>query len=137
MKLQKTTEYSLRILIYMAKNQEKLHTAKSILDNLNISDKYLRRIMTQLSKFGFINSIQGKEGGYYFSKKLEDISIAQVINAFEGLNKFSGCVLGFDECPDENPCAFHTKWISIRGEILEFFQETNLANVEMEHIYKF
>jgi Rrf2 family protein len=121
----------------MAKEREKIHTAKSILENLNISDKYLRRIMTQLTKFGFITSVQGKEGGYFFSRKLEDISIEQVISAFEGLNKFSGCILGFDECSDENPCAFHSKWKDFRSNLLLFLQETNLSNIEVEEILKF
>ncbi len=137
MKLQKTTEYSLRILIYMAKESEKIHTAKSILENLNISDKYLRRIMTQLTKFGFITSVQGKEGGYFFAKKLEDISIADVINAFEGLEKYSGCVLGFEECSDENPCAFHYKWKEFRSNLIKFLKTTNLSNIEVEQILKF
>lgn len=68
MKLSKTSEYALRILIFMAKEPEQLYTAKQLVEELNVSDKYLRRLMTDLSKSGFIRSVQGRDGGYMFIK---------------------------------------------------------------------
>ncbi len=137
MKLQKTTEYSLRILIFMANNPKQIHSAKSIIDHLNISDKYLRRIITRLSKYGFIESIQGKEGGYYFSKQINKIFISEVIDKFEGLNKFAGCVLGFHECSNENPCAMHSKWMGIKTELIKILNETSLESLKIEDIKVF
>lgn len=137
MKLQNTTEYGLRILIYMAKEPSKLYTAGSLVEYLEISNKYLRRIMSQLSKLGYIRSVQGKDGGYYLDRKLEDISIADVVNSFEGLEKFSGCILGFSECSDNNPCAFHNHWASVRANILETLKGTKFNDLELERILKF
>jgi Rrf2 family iron-sulfur cluster assembly transcriptional regulator len=134
MKLQKTTEYSLRILIFMAKNPKQIHSAKSIIDHLNISDKYLRRIITRLSKFGFVESVQGKDGGYYFSKGIDKIFISEVIDKFEGINKFAGCVLGFNECSSDHPCALHSKWMGIRTQLIKMLNETNLESLKIEDI---
>ena len=66
MKLSKTSEYALRILSFMAKDSSHLYSAKYLIEKLNISDKYLRRLMTDLCKAGFIKSIQGRDGGYIF-----------------------------------------------------------------------
>ena len=73
MKLSKTSEYALRILIFMAKEPDKLYTAKQLIEELKVSDKYLRRLMTDLSKSGFIQSLQGREGGYTFIKSINEI----------------------------------------------------------------
>ena len=60
--LSKTSEYALRILAFMSKNEDKLYSAKFLVDTLQISDKYLRRLMTDLTKAGFIYSVQGRDG---------------------------------------------------------------------------
>ena len=73
MKLSKTSEYALRILIYMAKEPNKLYTATQLVKELGVSDKYLRRLMTDLSKAGFIKSVQGRDGGYTFMKSTNEI----------------------------------------------------------------
>ncbi|MDD5184566.1 MAG: Rrf2 family transcriptional regulator, partial [Paludibacter sp.] len=80
MKLSKTSEYALRILIYMAKVPDQLYTAKQLVKELKVSDKYLRRLMTDLSKSGFIRSIQGRDGGYTFIKNPDDIMLYDIID---------------------------------------------------------
>ena len=120
----------------MAKNPEQLYTAKDLVEKLNISDKYLRRLMTKLSKSGFIKSIQGREGGYIFVQPVEEIFVVDIIDAVDGLDKYLGCILGFDECSDENPCALHSKWVKIRAEILFLFQSTSLAEMAEKETLK-
>lgn len=136
MKLSKTADYSLRILSYMAKCPEQLHTAKDLVAKLNISDKYLRRLMTKLSKSGFIKSVQGREGGYLFIQPIEQIFVSQIIDAVDGLDKYMGCILGFEECSDENPCALHKKWAFVREDILNFFQTTSIAEMAQKDVRK-
>lgn len=60
MKFSKTSEYALRILTYMVKDSTQLYSAKKLIDELKISDKYLRRLMTSLTKAGFIESVQAE-----------------------------------------------------------------------------
>jgi Rrf2 family protein len=137
MKLSNTSEYALRILSFMARDPEKLYSAKFLVKELNISDKYLRRLMTDLSKAGFIKAIQGRDGGYVFSKKLSDIILSNIIDAVEGINKYMGCVLGFDKCSDENPCVMHSKWAPVRNEFSKMFKNKSLNDLDFENINKF
>ena len=69
MKFSKTTEYALRIFGLIGVNESKVYTAKEIYENLHIPLRYLRKLLTSLSKSGLMNSIQGKSGGYRISKK--------------------------------------------------------------------
>lgn len=137
MRLSKTSEYALRILSFMAKEPERMYSAKYIVEHLKISDKYLRRLMTDLSKAGFIKSSRGREGGYSFDKKIQDIVLADIIDSVEGMDKYMGCVLGFDKCSDENPCAMHFTWIHVRKKFTETFQNKTLADFNYSKINKF
>jgi Rrf2 family protein len=137
MKLSKTSEYALRILSYMAKSPEELYPARILIEKLKISDKYLRRLMTDLSKAGFIKSIQGREGGYIFNKETSQIHLSEIIDAVEGMDKYTGCVLGFDECSDENPCVMHSAWQPVRKKLSEMFKNKSLADLDFDNVNKF
>jgi len=137
MKLSKTSEYALRILIFMAKEPDKLYTAKQLVEELKVSDKYLRRLMTDLSKAGFIRSVQGREGGYTFIKSINEIFLFDVIDSVEGMDKLNGCVLGFEKCSCTNPCAMHETWQHVRVELNKVFRETTLSNMDFNKAIRY
>ena len=121
----------------MAKEPEQKYSAKYLVDTLKISDKYLRRLMTDLSKAGFIQSTRGREGGYSFAKKINKIVLADIIDSVEGMEKYMGCVLGFDKCSDKNPCVMHSTWIHVREKFTETFQNKTLADFNYNEIHKY
>ena len=137
MKLTKTSEYSIRILSFMAITPEEKFSAKELVNKLKISDKYLRKLMIALAKAGFIRSKQGRDGGYCFAKPISEIFISQIIDAVEGLDKYMGCVMGFDECSDENPCALHSQWAGVRNDIFKMFENTSLEKMAKSNVHKY
>ncbi len=137
MKLSKTSEYALRILAFMAKAPDQLYSAKFLVETLSISDKYLRRLMTDLAHAGFIKSIQGRDGGYVFAKQPGQILLSDIIEAVEGMSKYSGCVLGFNQCSDENPCVMHNTWVKVRTEFIEVFTRKSLSDLDFSEINKY
>lgn len=137
MKLSKTSEYALRILIFMAKEPSLLYTAKQLVKELNVSDKYLRRLMTDLSKSGFIRSVQGRDGGYTFTKSIDDIFLYDIIDSVEGMDKLNGCLLGFEKCSCTNPCAMHDNWQIVRSDLNKLFRETKLSDLNFDKIMRY
>jgi Rrf2 family protein len=137
MKLSNTSEYALRILSFMAKEPEQLYTAKQLVDKLIISDKYLRRLMTTLTKVGFIRSTQGRDGGYSFARSIHQIYLFDIIDAVEGMDKYMGCIMGFEQCSDENPCVMHNFWVKIRTEFQQSFHQTSLADFNFDATFKY
>lgn len=129
MNLTNTSRYAIRILSFMAIQESKLVSAKFLVEKLNISDKYLRSLMTLLAKRGLIHSIQGRDGGYEINKPLNELYLIEIIQAVENIDKYLGCVLGFPECSDENPCALHHKWATIKDETYLFMSKTTLENI--------
>ncbi len=121
----------------MAKAPDELYRARFLVEQLKISDKYLRRLMTDLSKAGFIRSIQGRDGGYVFAKSIANIHLSEIVDAVEGMDKYLGCVLGFEECSDDNPCVMHSAWLPMREKLLETFSNKTLADLDFEHVNKY
>ncbi|NPA37294.1 MAG: Rrf2 family transcriptional regulator, partial [Chlorobi bacterium] len=97
MRFSKTTEYSLRILSYMA-IENKLYTAEMLKDNLEIPYRYLRKQLTKLVKDGFLVSVKGKSGGYKIAKSLKDISLLDIVGSTDDIRTHNICFFGFDNC---------------------------------------
>ena len=129
MNLSNTAQYAIRVISYMALKKQELYSASDLVKELNISDKYLKRILTILTNNYIIKSVQGRYGGFGLYKDLEEINIYDIVKAVEDIEKYFGCALGFGECSDENPCTLHKKWVPLRDEILAFFQNTNMSDI--------
>ncbi len=74
--LSKTSTYVLRILNFIAAQEHALYKATMLDDELDIPDKYLRRLLTQLTAHGSIKSILGRSGGYTINKDLSQIYLS-------------------------------------------------------------
>ncbi|UBM63212.1 Rrf2 family transcriptional regulator [Candidatus Sulfidibacterium hydrothermale] len=137
MRLSKTAEYALRILSFMINSEMQVFSARYLAEQLHIPDKYLRRLMTDMAKKGFIKSIQGREGGYVFGKNANAIHLSEIIDAVEGMDKYTGCLLGFQDCSDENPCSLHEAYAPIREQMLNLLNTMTIADLKSKKIKKF
>lgn len=129
MLISNTAQYAIRILLYMAAHPVRKYSAAELIHELDISDKYLRKIMTGLAKAGFINSTGGRQGGYIFEKPVNEIRIGDIVFSIEGKEKYMKCMLGFEECSDEHPCKLHSTWLGIRNDIFNILNNTSLESL--------
>lgn len=132
MNISKTATYSLNILSYMALNQDQMMSASFLNKKLNIPYPYLRQILANLSKSGFIKSIRGRNGGFIFSNSTNKISLFDILEATDGLETLSRCLLGFNQCPFDNNCAMHNTWEQTRSNIIKILKETSLINIAIK-----
>jgi len=130
----KTTEYALSILAFMATRNQKIFAAELLHKELEIPRQYLRRLLTDLSKKGFIVSTRGRNGGFVFARDISTINIAQVIDAMEGTNAINTCLLGFSVCIVDHPCVMHDLWMEARLKMIETLTNTTLANLKEKYI---
>jgi Rrf2 family nitric oxide-sensitive transcriptional repressor len=127
--ISKTSEYALRILTYMALNNEKKFSAQGLYVELNIPKRYLMRLLTDLSKSGFIAATRGRSGGYIFARPIDTIYFSEIIDSVEGIQSFEGCVLGSAVCPVDKPCAMHHIWEKPKQAFLEAIKTSTLADL--------
>ena len=129
MTLSKTTEYALRILTLMAAENEKKFSSLYIHNELKIPKKYLQRLLTDLSKYGLIKSLQGRNGGFILAKKAKKIKIAEIIDAVEGFKKEPSCFFGFEKCARNKPCAMHDVWAKSQEDLIKILKSTSLDDI--------
>lgn len=84
MRLTSYTDYSLRVLIYLAlKKEDELGTIKEIAETYHISKNHLMKIIHELGKLGYIETIRGRNGGIRLAKLPKEINIGEVVSTTE------------------------------------------------------
>ncbi|MCA0149988.1 MULTISPECIES: Rrf2 family transcriptional regulator [Rossellomorea] len=84
MRLTLYTDYSLRVLIFLAsKPKDELSNIKEIADAYSISKNHLMKVTYELGKMGMIETIRGRNGGIRLAQSPEDINIGKLVRATE------------------------------------------------------
>lgn len=135
--LNRTTKYAISLLAYMVKDQDAVYSAEFLHRELNIPRRYLRLLLTDLSKHGFIVSSRGRSGGFRFEKGTEKISIASIIDTMEGLENYDNCFFGIKNCTNEKPCAMHDSWNKTRSQLMKTLENTSLEELGKDSLMKF
>jgi Rrf2 family protein len=130
MKFNKTTEYAFRVLNFMAEDESRIYSVDEIFEKLKIPYRYLRKLMTNLSKSDFIDSIQGKNGGYKIFKDLENIKLLDILNAVDPDYLLAKCFFGFDDCALQPTCTMHDQWTDVRTHISTILASTSMADIK-------
>ena len=118
--LSKSSEYATQALLYLARrNDPSPVLLREISDALQIPHHFLSKILQQLVREGLVVSHKGANGGFSLGKAAERISLLDIVSAVEGKAFMTGCVLGFPNCGDRNPCPIHNQWKEARANLLE------------------
>jgi Rrf2 family nitric oxide-sensitive transcriptional repressor len=83
MRLTTYTDYSLRVLIYLGVQSDKLVTIKQISEHYGISNNHLLKVVHQLGLLGFIETVRGRNGGLRLARPASQIVIGDVVRKME------------------------------------------------------
>lgn len=84
MQLTRFTDYSLRVLIYLGLNPDSWVTIREISDAYGVSRNHLMKVVSFLTRQGYLVSQRGPGGGIRLKHPPEDINLASVVLAAEG-----------------------------------------------------
>jgi len=91
MQLSRFTDYSLRVLFYVATHNDRLCTLAEIANYYDISIEHLRKVVHSLAKSGELETFRGKNGGIRLRPPASEINIGEVIAQTEGINPLINC----------------------------------------------
>jgi Rrf2 family transcriptional regulator, nitric oxide-sensitive transcriptional repressor len=91
MQLTYYTDYSLRVLMYLAVNRDRMVNISEIADRYGISRNHLVKVVHNLARGGFIKSYRGKGGGIELARDPAKINIGEVVRYTEGPPKPVEC----------------------------------------------
>jgi Rrf2 family nitric oxide-sensitive transcriptional repressor len=84
MQLTRYTDYSLRVLTYLALQPERLVTIEEISDAYDISHAHLTKVVHELGRAGFLETLRGRGGGIRLARAAENIRVGDVVRESEG-----------------------------------------------------
>ena len=93
MHITQESDYAIRIIYCLAKNQKRMD-ARSISQEMSVSLRFSLKILGKLVASGLVASFKGNRGGYELARPAAQISLLDVIVAVEGPYRLSKCLGG-------------------------------------------
>ena len=126
-------EYALQAVSYLAlKPEGQMTSIKEMTEKLGIPYHFLGKILQDLARKGLLSSLKGPTGGFALGMAAKDITLFHIVEAIDGIDFSTKCVVGFPECGGKNPCAVHEHWGAIRESIYKMLVNKNIAEVAQE-----
>jgi Rrf2 family nitric oxide-sensitive transcriptional repressor len=83
MRLTVFSDYTLRVLMYLALDRTRLATIPEIAGAYGISENHLMKVVHQLVRAGVVQSVRGKGGGIRLARAPEGIRLGEIVRASE------------------------------------------------------
>lgn len=130
----KETEYALRGLVYIKLQnlQKKRPGTMEVAKEIDAPHFYTAKILQRLVRAGFLESLKGKNGGFYFDPEKPDIPLKALVTSIEGNSSFTGCGFGLKQCSADNPCPVHEKYAPIRESFNKLVTEETVQSLAIK-----
>lgn len=128
----KSVEYALRAVAHLAYESPHPRTTEQIAEATRVdSITYLSKVLQALSRKGVVKSQRGVGGGMHLVKKPEELTILEVVNAVEPINRITTCPLGL-RSHGVRLCPLHRRMDDALAMVESAFGKTTLAEVLAE-----
>ena len=99
-----------------------------ISERQGISLSYLEQLFAKLRRGTLVTSVRGPGGGYQLSRDMQDIHVAQVIDAVNESVDATRCQ-GQGDCHSGDICLTHHLWCDLSEQIHTFLSGITLADL--------
>jgi FeS assembly SUF system regulator len=139
-RLGKLTDYGMVLMSYMARSQNPLRTARDLAAESKLPLSTVSKLLKGLLHSGLLVSYRGTNGGYVLARAPREISVLEIIAAFEGLVALTECsaeVTGLCDLESSCPIKNNQRVINeaVRGvlgkiTLSDLMRPLQLANVK-------
>ena len=128
--LSRSATYGLRAVLYLSIHSQKGERfgVKTIAKDLSLPESYLGKVLQNLVRKRIISSTKGPRGGFYIEEECLNRPVIKIVEAIDGLDRFSSCGLGLHECSDENPCSIHKEYGALRDGLFKLLSEKTVKD---------
>jgi Rrf2 family nitric oxide-sensitive transcriptional repressor len=130
MQLTSYTDYSLRALLFIAKEPDRLVTVSEISDHYGVSRNHMVKVIHNLGMLGFIKTVRGKSGGVRLALAPEDIKISDVVKQTEPHLNIQECFnKETNTCPLIDDCRLMGVLYKARSSFMSVLEQYTLADM--------
>jgi len=134
LRLNRKTEYALLAIEHMSHKEahgtETVSSTREIADAYQIPYPLLAKVLQRLANRGLVKALQGTKGGYVLAKPAEHISVADVVEIFDGRVAVAECFK--DEkitCPQWRECSIKDPLFELNQKIYSLFTHTTMRDL--------
>lgn len=124
------SDYSFRVLMFLACNGHDLAQIRSISDAYHISENHLIKVVQHLVRLGFVQSVRGRAGGVRLAKVPSEINLGDVFRRTEPSLRLVTC---FEQetntCPLIGVCQLQKTFQQALDAFLQVLDKTTLADL--------
>ncbi len=131
MQLKLTTDYAVRTLLYLAKNNGRMVSSAEIAGAMHISRKYLMKVCSIMRDAGIVLASPGTDGGYSLAKLPEEIRLYDVVRAMETTIQLNRCLEEDGYCNREatDYCTVHKCYAVMQRKWENFLKGISIADL--------
>lgn len=126
-----TVEYALRAVVYLASAESAARTTDQIAAATLVPRAYLSKVLQGLRRSGIITSQRGVGGGTMLTRSPAEVTILEVVNAVEPIQRIRTCPLGL-AAHGVHLCPLHHRLDSALAMVEAAFAKTTLAEILAE-----
>lgn len=129
MRLTKTSDYSLRVLIYLAVHPDRLVSIAEVSRAYGVSSHLLVKIVQRLIADGSVASVRGRHGGFRLDKAPGEINVGGLVRRTEATWDLVECFDGAtNTCPISPACGLKRALERAQRAFLSVLDEHTLAD---------
>jgi Rrf2 family transcriptional regulator, nitric oxide-sensitive transcriptional repressor len=130
MQLSRHADYALRLLMFLgqapeARSGRRISVADAAL-RLQVSWHHLRKIVNELSRLGYLNSVRGRGGGLRLAMPPAEIRVGEVIRKMEPTVEPARCLQPL--CQMYPGCCLRAALVSAMNAFFDFLDRYTLAD---------
>lgn len=130
LRLSKKTDYGLLALQYLASEAPSgVASVRTIAERYDIPVELLAKVLQQLARLGFVAAHKGAHGGYHLVRPATTISLAEVVQAFDGPLAITACGRKDEQCEQFGTCTVRDPLSRVKDRILSVLQTMTLAEM--------
>ena len=133
MRLSTFTDYSLRVLLYVARAPEGRATIGEIARAFQISEHHLVKVVHFLGQQGFLSNKRGRRGGLSLGRPASEISLAAVVRLTEAGDMPAECFdRASNRCILAGGCQLQRALREALGKFYEALERYSLADLHVQ-----
>lgn len=120
-----TAQYALRAMTYLASLRDGAVNSERISAEMQIPKPYLSKLLSDLVRAKLVTARRGPNGGFELGRSAEDISVLDVLNAVDPIERIHECPLG--NPAHKTLCPLHKRLDDAMALVECSFRDTQLS----------
>jgi Rrf2 family transcriptional regulator, nitric oxide-sensitive transcriptional repressor len=129
--ISQTVEYALRAVVHLAAYAPAARTTEQIAEATRVPSAYLSKVLQSLARGDVVVSRRGLGGGMTLAMDPADLTLLEVVNAVEPIQRIRRCPLGL-AAHGARLCPLHRRLDAALASVERAFAETTLAELLAE-----